>query len=236
MPHRRRKECLHGTPVGCPECLHDDLAEFLRELEEPETAEVLDAEHILLLKTYSSVVRSSLARRIASEAHIHPDVDQPMNMEGEEFLRGDGSVYESVDEDQVSGRRTHASADSSEFHSPKNAPSPRSTQHPRFYPHVHSGSAFGAVIRHPRRSTTPPPDPTHPGAPYVGVRTSSWTNQEVSDLRDAVARFQTRWESIRKNYPSLNRFTGTQLKDKWRLVKDHPLTESPPPTKTIRVE
>ena len=94
----------------------------------------------------------------------------------------------------------------------------------RFQPSIVRGSAFGS--NHGALATC---FPNRPGfsrdAPSAGIsvtrpltRNMRWTDEEVAMLAEGYARCGPRWETIRGYYPNLARFTGQQLKDKYRTL------------------
>ena len=191
-------ECRHGNTRGCPECLINSLREYQQVLSDPDISNVLDVKTLTSFKLFT---RKAIAR-----------TEQEINLESQ--LRGTDEW--SIDEEP-------------QYFSPKNDPAP--AQPARFQPTIVSGSAFGSNVpptrvRSPTRSTSVA-RPEQSVSPARGADRlpgilqkprASWVPDEVEDLRRAVAVYGTSWESIRKKYQSLKKYSGVQLKDKWRVI------------------
>ena len=61
--------------------------------------------------------------------------------------------------------------------------------------------------------------PNSPGSHggYPKVR-SKWTASDVEVLKAAFKAYPRQWESMRRNFPQLQKYTGMQLKDKYKTL------------------
>jgi hypothetical protein len=104
--------------------------------------------------------------------------------------------------------------DDNEFEDAQEDPSPK-----RFQPTVVAASGFGN-----RPSSLPRAEPqSRSGVPGLYGKTlltkrMKWSNEEVEQLRIASEQYPYQWEEMRRNFPMLHKFTGVQLKDKFRAT------------------
>lgn len=217
MDTRRESECQHGSWGDCADCLRNKLAELHTVLEDPDARSLIDEP---TLKTIIAWIPKVLERITRIEEGFYmgsrpktvfrPVTVPEIPLQVEEPSRGDGSVYESVDDDP-------------EFFSPRNENSAEASRK-RFKPDVISGSAFGAkepAANPPIEKRTISPRPSSSSGVLFNPtqkQRKTWSQEQVADLKAGFQRFGTSWERIRKEYRSLEQFTGVQLKDKHRAT------------------
>jgi len=200
------ERCSHGTRDGCADCLIDELKELMQVLDEPDCREVLEDNIFTSLKCFGRKTLGDLEKMLSTIPTGVPDLDLPVPrrvrdasvMSQETAVpatatHGDGSAYDSVDEEPP-------------FLSPREAPSPSRTQ---IHPTVVRGSAFGAARQSIESNLSY-------AEFFASKPRAAWTKEQTDELIEAQGRYRNQWESIRRHYPNLRQYTGLQLKDKWR--------------------
>lgn len=217
MSSRRELECQHGSLGDCPDCLRNKLAELHTVLEDPDARSLIDEQTLKTIiawipKVLDRITRIEEGYYMGSRPQtvFRPITVPEVSIAEDEPGRADGSVYESVDDDP-------------EFFSPRNDNSAAASRK-RFKPDVISGSAFGT--KEPpanppieKRSVSPRQSTSSGLVLNPGQRQrKTWSQDQVADLKAGFQRFGSSWERIRKEYKSLEQFTGMQLKDKHRAT------------------
>ena len=207
--------CSHGMREGCPDCFVDDLKELLDVLDEPDCKEVLEENIHKSLKCFGRKALNGLEWKLSAipvpeaETYYVPPVRRHAMASQETAVPATaGSIYPSMDDEPM-------------FHSPQQVRSPPSASRVHFHPSVVRASAFGAPAQAIVPAPVPDADtPTMQGmlAAFAAKPRANWSDEQISDLTRGYQRFNSAWETIRKTYPSLKQFTGTQLKDKWRWM------------------
>jgi hypothetical protein len=184
------ERCRHGNHSSCHECLKRELTVLKRLLEDPEAAAVCSK-----LENYRNLKRQV---RMAIEA------------------------VDAMERNDLSNNPDWS--DDASFHSVMDVSS-EVNQKPVVKPKVVAASGFGARPKMPPKQRDRSISDSPERERSVGVLASPphanrmrWTEAEIEDLRKGHIELGSDWKAIQQTYPSLQRFSGVQLKDKHRAT------------------
>ena len=218
-------ECRHGNLDGCPECLLNALREYQQILSDPDIHHVMDEKTLTSFKLFSRKAIARTEQEINIELQARPESDdwsvdrepQYSSPRNEVSTTSQVRFQPSVVSGSAFGQQAVLRR---EQHSV--SPPPRRSEQSVSPPPRRSENSISP--NRAEQSASPPPralvvlSEQFPGMNYRPR--ASWTSDEMDELRDAVSQQGFSWERIRSRHPALRKYTGTQLKDKYRSMSN----------------
>ena len=219
-----REECLHGNSTNCYECAKTLLVQIQRLWQDPDAPHLMPASVLSLLKRNMPYALERIADVEREEGMLHTQDDvaffSPRNDPSAERERL--QLPRVVAASAFGAAAPHRPLTQRVPSPPRNA-LPVSPLSDRMS--ISPGGARMSTSPAPRnpspRRTTIPVEEVERVASMAsrlsGPRVARlWSEAQLQDLKDGYDRFGAQWETIRKNYPALEKFSGMQLKDKHR--------------------
>lgn len=216
--------CRHGAGIGCPDCLELELNGVRQWLEDPDARYFFSRATNLAITAQAAAVTNDIRaispRRSLSAARVHAQV--PMQTQIEPPFLSPHHERSATPSQSVPVRLSGLTT----------APAPQPKINPNQPVRV-VGSAFASdpsvtAIQYVPQSPTPSSRPRTPlirdtlAVPErlgltVSQHVRKYFRKEESDmLVEAYHVIGPKWETIRRQYPALYRFSGMQLKDHYR--------------------